>query len=127
MCLIHETKFATPPSPGHNSTSRHEGGLLTLVKEGMFFKRTAEGYSPPLEGPTIQIQLSHQRWTRIHNLYAVPGKGNTLHYALALKNTCVVPFAPSVGDIKAFGRMSASRPVRCGSCRLAHFQKPQYP
>ncbi len=33
-----------------------EGGLLTLVKEGIVFQRAAEDYSPPLERLTIQIQ-----------------------------------------------------------------------
>ncbi len=65
MCLIQENKFAekdvTPPSPGHNSTSHREGGLLTMVKEGMVFKRTAEGYSRPLEGLNIPIQHSPSR------------------------------------------------------------------
>ncbi len=106
MCLIQETKLvekdSTPPFPGHNSTSHREGGLLTRVKEGIPFQSTAEGYSPPLKGLTIQIQLFHQRWATIHNLCVVSVKGNALPNALALNNTCVGPLTPGVGDINAY-------------------------
>ncbi len=80
MCDPVKTKFAekdaTPPFPGHNSTSHREGGLLTMVKKGIIFQCTADGYSQPLEGLALQMYLSYQRWATIHNLYAVLVKGN---------------------------------------------------
>ncbi len=51
------------------SVSNSEGGLLTLVKEGIGYQGIAWVYQPPTEKLSIQIQLPRRRWATI--LYAV--------------------------------------------------------
>ncbi len=70
ICLIQETKLIpkdlTRAFPGFSTirqdrpSSHRGGGLLTLVKKGVFYQRIVKDFQPPLEKQSIQVQMS--RW-----------------------------------------------------------------
>ncbi len=52
--------------------TREAGELLTFIRDDLVFQMTGQEYSPPLERPIVQVQLSRRKWATIHNIYAAP-------------------------------------------------------
>ena len=91
ICLIQETKLsprdATPRLPGYvaerrdrppsaTSTTRHAGGLVTYIREGIPFSK-AQAYKPgfpstELEALAIRVRTQRDEWLTVTNVYSPP-------------------------------------------------------